>query len=234
MIRGVAGATVAARRVAADAPQIWTALAVSYLVSVTGLEATRLAYGFPSPRGFAASPAAIAAGKVWLLATSALLVSGAPALGLGPTPVSLLELAAFVAAVALLLSWLGGAAFWRAAIVGHVVATLLVYAGVGLIWLASHDLVSGVLHDPDYGVSSIWLAVLGALSISASERMRAGERRGLELALISACSVAGLAGATLFSGFVDAEHGFAFAFGALVTAQGVRADRCGAPTRAAT
>ena len=85
MIRGVGGATVAARRVAADAPQIWTALAVSYLVCVTGLEVTRLASGFPSPRDLAASPAAIAAGKIWLLGTSALLVSGAPTLGLGPT-----------------------------------------------------------------------------------------------------------------------------------------------------
>jgi len=231
VIRGVGGATVAARRVAADAPQIWTALAVSYLVCVTGLEVTRLASGFPSPRDLAASPAAIAAGKIWLLGTSALLVSGAPTLGLGPTAVSLLELAALVAAVALLVSRLGGAAFWRAAIAGHVVATLVVYAGVGLLWLLSRELVSGVLHEPDYGVSSIWLAVLGALAVSAWKTMLARGREGAELALFAACAVAGLVGATLFSPFVDAEHAFAFSLGALVTAQGMRAGHTGPPNR---
>jgi hypothetical protein len=222
MILGSGGATVAERRTTADVTLIWTALAVAYLLCVAGLEVTRLTAGFPSPRDLAASPAAIASGKVWLLFTSALLVSGQPALGLGATAVSLVELAALSASVALLVSRLGGAAFWRAAIAGHVAAALVVYAGAGLLWLWARELVTDVAHEPDYGVSSIWLAVLGALAVSALETMVARGRQRFELLLFTSCTAGGLTGATLFSPFVDAEHGLAFVLGGLVTAYSIR------------
>jgi hypothetical protein len=226
MTRGCGGATVAERSPTADATQLWAGLAAAYLLCVAALETTRLTSGFPSPRGLAASPAALGAGKVWVLLTSALLVSGRPALGLGANAVSLAELVAVTAAAALLVARLGGAAFWRAAIAGHVVATLVVYAGVGLIWLWASRRVAGVTHEPDFGVSSVWLAVLGALAVSALRTMVMRGRQRPELLLFISCTVAGLIGVTLFSVFVAAEHGLAFIFGGLVTAYTIRGAPC--------
>ena len=46
---------------------------------------------------------------------------------------------------------------------GTWVETLLAYAGIGALWLTSRETVQSVVDQPDYGVSAVWLAVLGAL-----------------------------------------------------------------------
>ena len=196
-------------RASARSAQIWTGLAGAYLVSVAVLEATRDTAGFPDPADLAASPAAIASGKLWLLFTSALPVSGAPVLGLGGTTVSVIEVVGLTVSVALLVARTGAATFWLAAVAGHAGGTLLTYAGVGALWVVDHDSVHSVVHTLDYGVSAVWLAVLGALAVSYY-----GDRR--YILPFAICAAAGLIGATLFSVFVDAEHGFAFVLGALV------------------
>jgi hypothetical protein len=198
-------------RAATRSGQIWTGLAGAYLVAVAVLEATRDTAGFPDPTDLAASPAAIASGKLWLLFTSALPVAGRPVLGLGGTTVSVIEVVGLSLSVAVLVSRHGGAIFWLVAIAGHVGGTLLTYGGVGVLWLVDHDTVSSVVHTLDYGVSAVWLAVLGGLAVSFY-----GDRR--HLLPFAACVAAGLIGATLFSGFADAEHALAFVLGALVVA----------------
>lgn len=191
-------------------------MAAAYLLCVAVLEVTSGTAGFPDPADLAASPAAIASGKVWLLFTSALPVAGKPMLGLGGTTVSIIEIAGLTLAVALLVSRRGGATFWLAAIAGHVGGTLLTYAGVGALWLVDHDTVRAVVNTLDYGVSSVWLAALGGLSVTAWEARERFRGDPHELLLFAACLAAGGMGATLFSLFVDVEHGLAFALGALV------------------
>src|SRR5438093_12380078 len=106
-------------RTSARSAQIWTGLTGAYLVCVAVLEATRDTAGFPDPADLAASPAAIASGKLWLLFTSALPVSGEPVLGLGGTTVAVIEVVGLTMAVAVLVSRVGGATFWLVALAGH-------------------------------------------------------------------------------------------------------------------
>lgn len=193
-------------------------MAAIYLLCVAVLEVTRGTAGFPDPADLAASPAAIASGKVWLLFTSALPVAEKPVLGLGSTTVSILEIAGLTLAVALLVRRRGGATFWLAALAGHVGGTLLTYAGVGVLWLVDHDTVRGVVNTLDYGVSAVWLAALGGLAVTAWQAPGrfGGDRR--ELLLFTTCVAAGVIGATLFPLLADVEHGLAFALGGLVVA----------------
>ena len=95
-----------------------------------------------------ASADAVAHGQVWLLLTSALAAQG---------PLAHLQVALTAACAALVIDRLGAAAWWRAALAGHVGSALIVYA---LIVLAgAHEAAS----TPDYGVSCVFGASLGAL-----------------------------------------------------------------------
>src|SRR5437870_6247672 len=98
-----------ARRLSARRPRpaAGAVLAGGYLGAVGVFAAVRGPAGLPRPQALAATPAALASGKLWLLVTSAFVVSGPPPL----------ELAA----------------------VGRIV------------------------HDPDFGISAVWMGVLGAL-----------------------------------------------------------------------
>jgi hypothetical protein len=221
-VRGLTAKTGTTQwRTPASSESIWTALAVCYLLGVGAFEVIRHAFAFPSPGDVAATPAAVAAGKVWLLLTSALLVSGQPILGVNDVAVDVLEFVGLVLAAAMVVSRFGGKAFWRAAIAGHVGGTLLVYAGLGLLWLSAHD-AGSVVHKLDYGVSAVFMALLGALTVSAWQTLASSRRQRRELLLLTASAAGGIVGATLFSPVVDAEHGLAFALGALVSAFGPR------------
>ena len=215
-------ARISERRTPASAERVAAALAVCYLLCVAAFEVTRHAFGSPRPRNLAATPAAILAGKLWLLVTSAFLVSGEPALHLNGTAVDVLELTALALAAVLVVERLGALTFWVVAVAGHVGGTLLAYAGVGLVWLVSHDADNGVIHKLDYGVSAVLMALLGALMVSAWKSIAANGRRPREVLLLVVCAATGIAGATLFEPLVDAEHGVAFVLGALVIALGPR------------
>jgi hypothetical protein len=177
----------------------------AYLVAVAACEAGRHAFGFPEPADVALTPAALADGKVWLLVTSALLVSG-PAL---------LELGGVSLSAALLVRREGAAAFWRAAAAGHVGGTLVAYTGVCLLWLADRTTVDGVVNDRDFGVSGVWLGVLGALFASAW-RPRAGPRGQREHAVMLLCATGAVIGAVFFPPLSGAEHALAFVTGTAV------------------
>jgi hypothetical protein len=176
----------------------------AYIAAVGACEIARRMAGFPEPSDVALSPAALAAGKVWLLFTSAFLVSGPP----------LAELAGLTVAAALLVRRVGPAAFWRAAIAGHVVATLIAYAGVGVLWLADRATVDAVVHDRDFGVSGVWLGVLGALFVVAWRSLRVDPGRGGDRIVASACVTAAAIGTIFFPPLSGAEHALAFAAGA--------------------
>src|SRR3954453_21880483 len=104
------------------------AAVVLWLGTVAALAAVRAATGWDAPGALAASPEALAGGRLLLLAARGLIVQGA---------VPALQLAA-----AALLAWgvlrrLGAATFWIAAVAGHVGATLLTYGAIGALWLAA-------------------------------------------------------------------------------------------------
>jgi hypothetical protein len=166
-------------------------------------EATRRTAGFPTPSQIGLTPAALAAGHVWLLLTSALIVSGPP----------LLELAGLAIAAAVLVSRRGPGAFWRAAIGGHVGATLIAYAGVGILWLTSREVVEGVVDQPDYGVSAVWLGVLGAIAANLWCESREGGWTTRHAVMLGVCATAVVIGAVFFPPLSAAEHTLAFLIG---------------------
>jgi hypothetical protein len=195
--------------------RVGTALAVGYLLVVVCFEVLRRTTGFPTPAELAASPAAVASHKAWLLLTSALIVNGPP----------LLELSGVIAAVVLLIRSHGALTFWLVAFVSHVGATLLAYAGVGLLWLTSPSAVENVVDRYDYGVSAAWMGVLGALFASAVQLLRAGRGRRWERFLLVVCLGSAVVSFSFFPLLAGAEHVLAFALGAavLLVATGQRA-----------
>lgn len=106
------------------------------------------------PAALASSPQGVVRGEWWGLLTSGLVVAGDPAF----------EIPATALAVGMLIRWGGAATFWRAAIAGHVGSTLLAYGGLAALWfVARGDVDLGVLDAPDYGISCVWAASVGAL-----------------------------------------------------------------------
>ena len=178
----------APRRLAAAVPngitgQPWrdralTVVAAAYFVTA--------AIGVVAP----ASAEAVARGRVWLLLTSALAAQG-------PLPLVQVGLAAAVAALAV--NRLGAAAWWRAALAGHIGSALVAYALIGLAGA------EGAATTPDYGLSCVLGASLGAL-LTVRGKLR----------------VVGIAGtlalAPLSFGWIGLEHPLSIALGAAVTA----------------
>jgi len=163
-----------------------------------GLEATDLA----------SSPAGVAAGHLWPLLTSGLVIAGDP----------VVQLAGAGAAATAVVLLLGPGAFWRAALAGHVGATLVAYAGVGVIWLVSRADVDAVVDAPDYGISAVWAGSLGAL-VAAGVR---GPRRPPTLAVGLAAMVLFVTATPFSSDLAGIEHALAFVLGGLF-AVGLRA-----------
>jgi hypothetical protein len=183
-----------------------TALAGVYSLALVAVALVRWATGHPTPAEFAATPAAIASGKLWVLVTSALLVNGPAAL----------ELAGLIAAAVVLIHRHGGAMFWLVAIVSHFGSTLVTYAGVGLLWLADHGAVEDVLERPDYGISAAWMGLLGALFASSWRSLGRGSDAWVERALFGVCLVAAIVSFAFFPLLAGTEHVLAFALGAAV------------------
>jgi hypothetical protein len=172
----------------------------AYLLTIAAFEIARRTSGFPEPSDFALTPARLADLRVWLLLTSALLVSGPP----------LLELAGLGLAIAVLVNREGALSFWGAGLVGHVGATLLAYAGVGVLWLTARHTVSATVHDFDYGVSAIWLATLGAVFASVWRE----RSQPLQAGVLAICAGAAVIGTVFFEPLAAAEHLLAFMIGA--------------------
>ena len=91
---------------------------------------------------------AVADGRGWLLLTSGLAAQE-------PAPLAQVAIVAAVAALAI--TRFGAAAWWRAALAGHVLSAVIVYALIGLAGATE------AAAEPDYGVSCVLGASFGAL-----------------------------------------------------------------------
>jgi hypothetical protein len=167
---------------------------IAYLAVVATIEASDLV-GWQS---LAASPAAIAHGRLWLLLTSGLVVEGLP----------VAQLVVLAVVLAFALARLGAAHLWAVALAAHVGAALVAYAGVGVLWLIDATLVAP--REPDYGTSVVMAGELGALAA------RGGRRAAL---VVGVASLAGFGvGLVDSSTLANAEHVLGFAIGALAIA----------------
>jgi hypothetical protein len=152
---------------------------------------------------FVASARKLASGQVWLLPASALIVD---------RPV-LVGLAAFCVLAVATLRICGTRTFWLAAAAGHAGSTLLVYAIIGATQLADSEIFASAAARPDFGVSAIQGAWVGA--ITATAWSRAGtDYRDRSIVAAGVCAVAAV-GWWLHPdpSILTTEHLFAFLIG---------------------
>jgi hypothetical protein len=182
---------------------VGTALVATYVLVVAVFTLTSHAIGEPEVSDLASSPQKIADGKLWTLLSSAFLVDGPP----------VVQIIAVAILAAVLVRFRGSFVFWRAALAGHVTATVLTYIGVGVLWLADRHATAGVVRSPDYGISCVWAGGLGALAAGAW-RARGSAPRAQGVVVVAVVLLTLL---TIFStGLAQIEHVLAFALGALV------------------
>ncbi len=170
----------------------------------------------------ASSPAAVGEGKVWLLASSA-VIADRPAL------VSLLGfwIVGFTAFAICSARVVAGVA-----VGGHLLSALCIYSLIGLTRLAQPDAFASVMHVSDYGLSAIIAAWIGAIASVMWRRHRAATAHALVVAGSLVCAGVGL----LFRPdltFLDTEHLVAYAFGALLASERVRQSLARSPQRLA-
>ena len=154
----------------------------------------------------AASPHAVGEARLWSLLTSALLVQ---------SPL-FWSLASFALLGALTLKVCGTRVLLISALAGHVASTLLVYALLALARTFDPRAFEALLSAPDYGVSAISAAWLGAIA-SVSWRARGRTLRG-KIGTALAVLATALFGWTLrrHVSFLDLEHVVAFGIGIMV------------------
>jgi multisubunit Na+/H+ antiporter MnhG subunit len=152
---------------------------------------------------FAASAAKVAAGEIWLLPASALVVDRPIDVGL--VAFGLLGFAAL---------WMCGTrVFWVVAVVGHIGSTLAVYAIIGVSRLTDPDVFSSAVARQDFGVSAIQGAWVGAIAATAWRWAGADHRARA----VVAAGVWALAGVAWWlhpdPSILTTEHLFAFLVG---------------------
>jgi hypothetical protein len=172
--------------------------------------------GALSITSIAASPREVADGRVWLLLTSGVVAAD-------PLLWSLLSFLALAFATVALCGW---RILWLAALAGQTVATLLGYALLGSARLIDPDAFQQLIAAPDYGVSAISAAWLGALAAHGWQRRGESTRRA---AIVLGCVAAGVLAWLVRGGglgVLDSEHLFAFAIGvAIASFAGTERDR---------
>lgn len=175
-----------------------TVAAVAYYAAVI-VFTILLRSGDLNASGIDSSADELAEGQVLRLLTSGIAVEG-------PLAVPQIALGAFVAAVVIRRE--RAALWWVAALVGHVGSALISYAIIGLASALGSSAAEDAANDPDYGISGVLGASLGALFASG---LRAGDR------MITGFGVAAFVGLLPFSlGWLDIEHPVAFGLGAAV------------------
>ena len=186
---------------------------LAYLLVVIGVSIVQAVAGWPIVSALASSPLLLWQGQWWRLMTSGLVVNGPP------VP----QLAAIGALGTLVIYFGGSWLFWRVAVAGHLVGTLVAYAWFGMFWLAGRAEDMKFLTDPDYGVSLVWCAGLGAFAAWAWMGPKATRRRPwrpwwVVLSLVVMFVV------TLYSDDMAAlQHIVAFAVGAVIISTAGRA-----------
>ena len=155
----------------------------------------------------AASPRAVAEGKLWLLLTSGVIADRPwlPSL-LGFAIVGFAALS--VAPVRVVVA---------AALAGHVVATLAVYGFLGAADAVDHGAFAHLLDRPDVGLSAIIAAWIGVVSCAFWRRSRSRRAHVLNALGCVGCALIGFAFRPDVTA-LDSEHLVAFALGAAIAA----------------
>lgn len=183
-------------------------LLLAYLIVVMALEIARGVFGWPSVRELASSPALVAQGQWWRLVTSGLVVNG---------PV-VPQIVAIGALGTLAIYFGGSATFWVSAVAGHYFGTMISYIGVAGLWAVDRAAALRYATNPDYGVSLVWCAALGAFAAWAWLGPRASVRRPVH-PLWSLVALGVLVVVTFYSDNLAAvQHAVAFVVGATVIA----------------
>ncbi len=182
-------------------PAEW--LLFAYLALVIIVTVVGYVVGHGVVHALASSPDDVAGARVWPLVTSGLLADG-------PLVPQVLVTAIFgVWAIRLA----GGRVFWVAAILAHVLGTMLVYAGVWVVDAEDPSLVAALSREADFGVSLVWCAALGVLAAVAWWRTRPLRPRTRWFLAVAAPAL--LVGVTALSqGLARYEHVVAFVLAA--------------------
>ena len=153
----------------------------------------------------AASPRAIAQGKLWLLLTSG-IVADRPwlpsLLGFAIVAFAALSVASVRVVVA-------------AAFAGQVVATLLVYGFLGLARVVDGGAFGALVNTPDIGLSAIIAAWIGVVAQALWRRHRSRRAHILTALGCIGCGLIGFAFRPDLT-VLDSEHIVAFCFGVLI------------------
>jgi hypothetical protein len=153
----------------------------------------------------ASSPAALAAGRLWTLVTSAFIIDG--------PSVPQIVMTALVAGAVVRRG--GAALFGLSAVAGHVGATLLAYVGIAAVSITDPATADGVVHAPDYGISAVWAASVGTLLVLVH---RGGAHPRVTAAFGVVLLGTFLALVDIDGELADVEHLLAFLIGAGVAA----------------
>ena len=200
--RSLRRATVGFGRTASRASLVGWGSGVGLVFIVAGLTFATRAHELPL-RPFVASAAKIASGQLWVVPASALIVD---------RPV-LIGLAAFGVLAVTTLRVCGARTFWLAAAMGHAGSTLLVYGIIGSTRLADPHMFTRAVVTPDFGVSAMQGAWVGALTATAWSRAGT-DHRHRALVAAGVCALAGV-GWLLHPdpSILTTEHLFAFFIG---------------------
>jgi hypothetical protein len=135
-------------------PNVGELVLFAYLACVVSVAVIQRISHWPIISELASSPALLMQGQWWRLFTSGLVIQG-------PAVPQILT----IAVLGMLGIYIGGSwLFWRTAVAGHVVGTMVAYAVFSGMWLTDHAVSSQFLTDPDFGVSLVWCAGLGAFA----------------------------------------------------------------------
>jgi len=185
-------------------PRSWRGLAavlalVAVVCSLTALQRI----GVVPLASLAASPREVADGRVWLLVSNG-------AIAAAPLVWSLLS---FCILAFLALALCGGRILWFAAFAGQAFSTVLGYSVIGLTRFVEPGAFQRLVSAPDYGVSAISAAWLGAIAaIGWRKRGESSGRAAIVLGCVAAACLAWLVRGRGLN-VLDTEHVFAFAIG---------------------
>jgi len=185
-------------------PRRWRSFAaVIVLVAVVSSLTAIQRVGAVPLASLAASPREVADGRLWLLISSG-------AIAADPLLWSLLS---FCGLAFLTLALCGWRILWLAAFTGQTFSTLLGYSIIGVARLVEPGAFQRLVSVPDYGVSAISAAWLGA--VAAVGWRKRGESLGRAAIVLGCVAAAAVAWFVRGRGLdvLDSEHVFAFAIG---------------------
>jgi hypothetical protein len=184
-------------------PRSWQGLAaVLALVAVVSSLTALQRIGVVPLASVAASPREVADGRLWLLVSNGTVAAN-------PLLWSLLS---FCILAFLTLALCGGPILWFAAFAGQAFSTVLGYSVIGLARFVEPGAFQRLVSAPDYGVSAISAAWLGAIAIGWRKRRESIGRAAIVLGCVAAACLAWFVRGRGLD-VLDSEHVFAFAIG---------------------